>query len=183
MHGNVLRILASVGAAAVGVGLALWVGRPQAPAPEPTTLPLSQDDVKLCAQRLGKLGKALRLYADDNDGAFPIGETPANADAWLPKRLKKQGVAQADLRCPTTGEGGPPYVYHCYRELGGNNWPRWMPEEHVVTKDAEPGTWLAADVIDRDEPGPHSSIDKAFNYLTVDGRVTFRIGRPREVYR
>lgn len=182
MHGNVLRILASVGAAAVGLALALWASRPHAP-PEPTAHPPDRDDVTLCAQRLEKLGKALRLYADDNDGAFPIGDTPADADAWLPQRLKKQGLAQADLHCPATGEGQPPYVYHCYRKLGEGNWPRWMAEKHVVTKGSKPDTWLAADVTDREAPGPHSPTEKAFNYLTVDGRVTFHVGRPRDVYR
>jgi hypothetical protein len=139
--------------------------------------------VTLCAQRLEKLGKALRLYADDNDGAFPIGDTPARVNEWLPQRLKKHAVTQADLHCPAAGEGRPPYAYHCYRKLGDGNWPRWMAEKHVVTKDSKPDMWLAADAIDRESPGPHSPTEKAFNYLTADGRVTFHVGRPRDVYR
>jgi len=183
MQGNVVRILASVAAAAIGLGLALWVTRPQSPPPQPAPRVPSRDDVTLCAQRLVKLGRALRLYADDNDGAFPIGDTPADADVWLPKRLKEQHVTAADLRCPAAGAEGPPYVYHCYRRLGVGNWPRWMAEKHVVDEDSDPGAWLSADAIDREAPGPHSPTEKAFNYLTADGRVTFQVGRPREVYK
>ncbi len=179
-----IRLLATVGAAAAAVALVVWSGDREVPpstqAPPPVPAPAQTET---CAQRLAKLGQALRLYADDSDGEFPVGETPAAADAWLPGRLKAGTVTPADLRCPTAGRAGPPYVYHCYETLGEGNWPRWMAPEHLVTADSDADTWLASDFLQRDGPGPHSTTEKAFNYLTVDGRVSFHTGRPRDVYK
>jgi len=184
MNRNTLaRTVATIGAAAIAVALVLWSARNPSPPVDEVTPPPAQDNVRLCADRLAKLGKALRLYAEDNEGAFPAGETPSAVDRWLPEVLDSPEVSAADLRCPTTGEAGPPYIYHCYETLGEGAWPRWMAPEHRVTTDSEPDTWLASDFLERDGPGPHSATEKAFNYLTVDGRVTFHTGRPRDVYK
>jgi hypothetical protein len=177
------RVIASVAAAAIAVGLVLWSGRDHGPPLDQTPMPDAHQQVAECAHRLTKLGKALRMYADDNKDAFPIGETPAAADQWLPPLLARYGVTEADFRCPTAEPAGPAYVYHCYKALDDASWPRWMAEKHFVTLKSPPGTWLAADYIRRDGNGPHSQTDKAFNYLTVDGRVKLQVGRPRDVYK
>jgi hypothetical protein len=183
MERNVLaRVIATLGAAAVAVGLVLWT-KPEAPAPTPAPQPPSRDEVKLCAQRLANLGRLLRTYADDNEGALPIADSPSPTDAWFAKRLGPPALQPSDLRCPSAGDDGPPYLYHCYEALGEGDWPRWMPSEHPVTRDSPPETWLASDVLQRDGPGPHSATEKAFNYLTASGRVAFHSGRPRDVYR
>jgi hypothetical protein len=175
------RWLATMGAALAAAALAYWSVRHTAPPAGPTPGPAPE--VKVCAERLQKLGRALALYAGDHDGAFPVLPTPDHADKRLPALPAKQKVTPDVLRCPTSEPSGPPYVYHCYRKLGPGEWPRWMAPKHRVTQSSPPGTWLAADHVRRDDPGPHSATEKAFNYLTVDGRVTFRVGRPREVYR
>jgi hypothetical protein len=184
IRGHVLaRIIASISAAAIAVGLVLLSGRDHGPPLDQTPAPDTQQQAAECRQRLTRLGKALRMYADDNKGAFPIGETPAAADQWLPVFLTEYDMTEADFRCPTAGPAGPPYVYHCYKALDGTNWPRWMAEKHLVTLKSPPDTWLAADYIRRDGNGPHSQTEKAFNYLTADGRVKFQGGRPRDVYK
>ena len=95
--------------------------------------------------------------------------------------LKRQGLGEADFRCPARPEYR--YVYHCYRRLGPGNWPNWMVDSHVVTRKSPGDTWLLADHLLRGAPGPHSATEKAFNYLCADGHVGYHAGRPRDVYR
>jgi hypothetical protein len=151
--------------------------QPAGPAP-------SEAARRICAERLAKLGKALRLYAADHGGAFPAAPTPGDSDTFLPPRLKRHGVTAADCRCPTAeGPNGHPYLYQCYRERGSAPWPNWMPAKHAVTTHSPPETWLMSDYLSKDLPGPHSQTEKAFNYLRADGSVKFHTGRPRAVYR
>ncbi len=136
---------------------------------------------QICAQRLARLGNALLAYAKDHDGRFPVADTPAQADSRLLPLLRTYGLTKEDFFCPS--RPGLPYVYHCYRRLGPGGWPRWMSEKHLVSLQSPAETWLMADYLSRDAPGPHSRKEKAFNYLRVDGSVRFQDGRPRDVYR
>ena len=141
---------------------------------------VSDNTQEICARRLARLGQALRAYAQDYGGRFPVAETPSHADRHLLPLLEGHGVRKDDFRCPA--RPWLPYVYHCYERRGSGNWPSWMPEKHVVTVESTPDTWLIADPVLRNRPGPHSNTQKAFNYLSVDGRVRFYTGRPREIY-
>jgi len=172
---SAIRWGATVVAAACAVAVAILVG---------ANLRSSPDEARSrCAQQLTKLGRALRLYAADHEGRFPVTETPAAADDSLLPVLSQWAVARDDFHCPAfAGPDSPPYTYHCYRNLGSGDWPNWMPDEHIVTTESPPGTWLMADYLARDTNGPHSTTEKAYNYLCVDGRVHFKIGRPRDVY-
>jgi len=189
---TVLRAARVVVPLAAALGIAVWVGlstrthqgSAPAPPPPPATGPTTDRAREVCAARLAKLGEALRLYAADHSGAYPITETPGDSDVRLLPCLKRHGMTSGDFRCPTAGTaGGEPYVYHCYRHKGSSGWPNWMAEEHVVTRKSPAGTWLMSDYVLRDAPGPHSQTDKAFNYLRADGSVKLHVGRPREVYR
>jgi hypothetical protein len=172
---SAIRWGATVVAAACAIAVAVLVGASLRP---------SRDDTRAaCAGQLAKLGRALRLYADDNEGHFPVTQTPAAADRRLFPLLEQWGIVRDDFYCPALTEAdSPPYTYHCYRDRGSGDWPRWMPDEHIVTLDSPPGSWLMADHLGRDTKGPHSQTEKAYNYLCVDGRVRFKVGRPREVY-
>ena len=139
------------------------------------------DTRQICAQRLAEIGQALRAYAEDYDGHFPVTPSPAQADVRLRPLLGDHGLQRDDFRCPAREYY--PYVYHCYHSLGPGPWPNWMLKKHFATLKSPPSTWLMADYLERDKPGPHSQTEKALNYLCVDGRVRFHAGRPREVYK
>ena len=162
-------------AAASAVGVAVWSGEQRAAPSRP-----SDNTQGICAARLGRLGQALRVYAQDHDDRFPVAQTASRADGYLFPLLEAQGVTEEDFRCPA--RPAFPYVYHCYEKRGAGDWPRWMPEQHVVVLDSPPNTWLMADYLPRHTPGPHSQTAKAFNYLCVDGHAAFHVGRPRDVY-
>jgi len=163
-------------AAASAIAVAVLVG---------TGLRSPQDDSRAaCAGQLARLGRALRLYADGYDGAFPVTQAAGHADRDLLPLLGAWGITRQDLYCPTLAMAeAHPYTYHCYASRGPGDWPKWMPEEHTVTTGSPPEAWLMADYLARDANGPHSPTEKAFNYLCVDGHVRFKIGRPRDVYR
>ncbi len=171
-----IRWTATVVAAASAVAVAVVVG---------TGLRPSQDDDRAaCADRLARLGRALRLYADDHDGRFPVTRTPGNSDRDLLPVLGEWGIARQDLYCPALAiADAQPYTYHCYESRGASDWPKWMPDEHIVTTDSPSDAWLMADYLARGTNGPHSQTEKAYNYLCVDGHVCFKIGRPRDVYK
>jgi hypothetical protein len=176
-----VAIVAAIGAAAA---IAVWTGlqgRAQAPAEdEADAVAVAREE---CASRLRETGRALTAYAGDYDGLYPVLSTPAATYDELLPLLSSYGIGAQQLVCPVSeATGGPPYVCHSYRSRGEVNWPKWMPDEHIVTSASEPGTWLMADALIRDEPGPHSDFQKAFNYLRADGSVLFRQGAPREVY-
>lgn len=164
--------------AAAAVALAIWSGwQDRSPAPPPRRT----DDSRVeCAARLARIGKALCVYATDHDGRYPVADTPGDTEARLLPLLRDHGVRRQDLRCPARPEFA--YTYHCYSARGTHDWPRWMLDEHIVTADSPPGAWLLSDHVMRDQPGPHSPTEKAFNYLCADGRVAFHVGRPREIY-
>lgn len=183
---SAIRWAAVAVAAAAAIIIAVWSGMQQRPAAshdadDAGSAASAETTRELCASRLAKLGKALRLYADDHDGCFPVADTPARADRQLLPLLQEHGIAKQDFRCPARTE--VPYAYHCYRSRGRADWPNWMVEEHVVAMDSAPDTWLMADCLLRGMTGPHSTTEKAFNYLCVDGRVEFHAGRPRGVYK
>ncbi len=172
---SAIRWGATVVAAACAVAVAVLVGANLRPSPD--------EGRAQCAQQLARLGRALGLYAADHEGRFPITATPAAADEDLLPALGAWGVARRDFHCPAlAGPDSPPYTYHCYENRGSGDWPRWMPEKHIVTSDSPRDSWLMADYLARDTKGPHSQTEKAYNYLCVDGRVHFRAGRPRDVY-
>lgn len=173
---SLIRWGATVVAAASAIAVAVLIG---------TGLRSPQDDGRAaCAGQLARLGRALRLYADDHDGRFPVAKNPGNADRDLLPLLGDWGIAHQDLYCPALPMAdAQPYAYHCYGSRGPGDWPKWMPEEHIVTTDSPPDAWLMADHLARDTNGPHSPTEKAFNYLCVDGHVRFKIGRPRDVYK
>ncbi len=172
------------------LAIAIWVGlksRP-APKPQPPTTPVAAMSAdgsrKLCADRLARLGKALQLYAADHAGAYPVLPGPGEADVRLLPLLKRFGVTTKDLYCPVEeGPGGKPYAYHSYRAKGAGGWPNWMAEKHLVVRKSPADTWLMADYLGKDQRGPHSPTERAFNFLCADGSVKFHTGRPREVYK
>lgn len=174
---RVIRWGAATAAVAAAVAIVVLTSRPQ-PAPQSPGLP---DTTATCAARLERVGQALRIYAQDHEGWFPITPTAAEGEGRLLEDLAEHGVSEGDLRCPARPES--PYVYHNYRALGPGAWTNWMADEHLVTPDSPDETWLMADSIERDRPGPHSETLKAFNFLRVDGSVQFHAGRPREVYK
>lgn len=187
---TVLRALRVIATLAAALGIAVWVGlssrsrQASPPAPAPVAQQAADRAREVCEARLAKLGKALRLYAADHGGAYPITETPGDSDVRLLPGLKRYGVSSGDFRCPTAeAAGGEPYVYHCYRHKDSREWPNWMADRHIVTRRSPGGTWLMSDYVLRDAPGPHSQTEKAFNTLRADGSVKFHVGRPREVYK
>jgi hypothetical protein len=189
---TVWRAVRVVFTLAAAMGIAVWVGlsthsrqtRVPAPAAAPAGGERADRDRRVCAERLAKLGKALRLYAADHGGAFPITETPGESEVRLLPCLKRYGAVSEGFRCPTAETaGGKPYVYHSYRRRDSREWPNWMAEEHIVTRKSPAGTWLMSDYLARDAPGPHSQTEKALNALRADGSVEFHVGRPREVYK
>jgi hypothetical protein len=162
--------------AASALAIAVWSGR--------RSRPLDTTDRQLCAAQLRTLGQALRVYAADAEGKFPVAPTPDGADRELLPLLRGREVTGETFFCPALAEHmRRPYVYHCYKERGDGPWPKWMPDEHVVSTDSPADTWLMADYLARGAPGPHSATEKAFNHLCIDGRVSFRVGQPREVYK
>jgi len=172
------------------LAIAIWVGLKSRPAskpqraPTPVASPSADDSRKICAERLARLGKALQLYAADTAGAYPVLPSPGEADVRLLPVLNRFGVTTKDFYCPIEeGPGGKPYVYHSYRAKGSGGWPNWMAEKHLVTRKSPADTWLMADYLGKDQPGPHSPTEKAFNILCADGSVKFHAGRPREVYK
>ena len=174
---RIIRWTAAALAVSAAVIIVVLTSRPR-PAPQPPALP---DTTATCAQRLARVGQALRLYAQDHEGWFPIAPTAAEAEEHLLRHLADPEALKGDLRCPARPQR--PYVYHSYHARGPGAWPNWMADEHIVTPASPPDTWLMADFIERDRPGPHSETQKAFNFLRVDGSVQFHAGRPREVYR
>jgi len=174
----------AVGAILGAGGLAVCLGLRQRRPPEaPAQTAQPDTGQQACAERLARLGKALRLYASDYDGHYPVTPTPGDAGMLLPL-LEKRGVTAGDFECPgMESVAGLPYAYYSYRDKGSGDWPNWMPERHIVGPDAAPDTWLMGDRIRKDAPGPHSLTDKAFNYLQADGSVQFYAGRPRDVFR
>ncbi len=181
----IMRWLAIVLAALAAVSIAVWTGmqnRLEQPA-EPVAEPIDTAR-QVCAQRLADVGRALAAYAEDYEGAYPLTSTPAATYDELLPLLEPHGISAQQLLCPTSAAvGGPPYVYHSYLSRGGVDWPKWMPDQHVVTSASSPDTWLLADALERGKPGPHSETQKAFNYLRADGSVKFHQGQPRAVYR
>jgi len=181
-----MRWASAAAAAIVAVSVAVWCGLEmrnpepaETKAPEAAAPDATGKDV--CEERLRKLAAALRVYADDHDGAFPVADTPDGHAEWLTATL--EGVQVGDLACPTATSADEGYLYHCYRDKGDGNWPKWMSGEHIVTADSEPDTWLASDYLTRNTVGPHGSDGKAFHYACVDGSVKFHEGRPRDVYK
>jgi len=181
----------ALAAAVVAVMIAVWSGEhshaPSAPAnaarPQPNRQTGGDQTRAVCAAQLEKLGQALRLYAADHRGQFPLTPTPAVADQELLPALQARGGTRGMFHCPALGPDGAPYLYHCYQSPGADRWPKWMPATHVVTVKSPTGTWLMSDYLARDRPGPHSQTEKAFNYLCADGHVRFHLGSPRQVYR
>lgn len=181
---RIVRGVAVVVAVGAAVAIAVWTGL-QSRAQEPAEDGVDPAAVarEECARRLREIGRAMTAYAGDHEGLYPVLSTPAATHDELLPLLSRYGINAAQLLCPVSEEtGGPPYVCHSYRSRGEVNWPKWMPEEHVVTSASGPGTWLVADALVRDKPGPHSDFQKAFNYLRADGSVRFHEGAPREVY-
>lgn len=164
------------------IGLVLFAStRSERKKEEKKPLYSSVDDIAICAGRLGTLGAALRMYAADYDGTFPILGTPRRADVLLPPLLNAPTVTAQMLRCPARPED--PYLYHCYRKLGEGKWPKWMDEERTITTADSPDTWIASDVLLRGSVGPHSETTKMFNYLRIDGSVRFSAAQPRTMYK
>jgi len=180
-----VRRLAIVLAALAAVAIAVWTGLQNRVEQQAEPVPEPVDTARqVCAQRLADVGRALAAYAEDYDGAYPLTSTPAATYDELLPLLEPHGISAEQLLCPVSeAVGGPPYVYHSYLSRGGVDWPKWMPDEHVVTSESPPETWLMADAVERGKPGPHSETQKAFNYLCANGSVRFRQGQPREVYR
>lgn len=168
----------------IAVGIAVWVGLQQRPAPESTTVAEPVDHARQeCARRLADVGRALSMYAADCDGVYPVTTNPAAAYGEFLPAIAPYGVVEEQLLCPISEQtDGPPYVYHSYLGLGELQWPRWMEAERTVTVASPAETWLMADALLKDQPGPHSKTHKAFNYLRADGAVRFHQGPPRQVY-
>jgi len=180
-----VRWIAVTLGAVVAVAIAVWTGLEDRPPeqPESTAKPADRA-VEVCARRLAAVGLALAAYAQDHDGFYPVTTTPAATYNELLPVLASYGVSERELLCPVSERtGGPFYVYHSYLRRGDIEWPKWMAEQHVVTGESPPDTWLMADALIKDDPGPHSETQKAFNYLCVDGSVHFRSGAPRMVYK
>lgn len=164
----------------VVIGLLLFASMRDGEAPLQSIDIARETNAAICADRLAALGRALRMYAADYDGALPVLDTPWHADTILPDRLNSPAITPGTLCCPARPED--PYVYHCYRKLGEGKWPKWMDTERTVTTADEPGTWIAADVLLRGSNGPHLPETKAFNFLRVDGSVRYSAAQPRTVY-
>ena len=182
---QIARWVAVFLAGMVAVGIAVWAGLQARPPqqPEPIEDP-AQVARGVCAQRLADVGRALSAYAADHGGSYPVTSTPAATYDELFPALAPYGVTEGQLLCPVSEESGcPPYVYHSYLSRGDVQWPKWMPEKHIVTVKSAAETWLLADALIKDETGPHSETQKAFNYLRVDGSVLYREGAPRMVYK
>ncbi len=165
----------------VVIGLLLFASMRDTDAPLKSTDIEWETNAAICADRLAALGQALRMYAAEYDGAFPVLDTPRHADTILPDLLNSPAITPGTLCCPARPD--EPYVYHCYRTLDEGKWPKWMDAERTVTTADEPGTWIAADVLLRGSDGPHLPDTKAFNFLRVDGSVQYSSAQPRTVYR
>ena len=181
---RIVRGVAVVVAVGTAVAIAVWTGlqgrAQQSAEDEVDPAAVARDE---CATRLRRIGQAMTAYARDYDGLYPVLSTPAATYDELLPLLLRYGIGAEQLLCPVSeATGGPAYVCHSYRSRGEVNWPKWMPEEHVVTSASGPSMWLMADALVRDKPGPHAEFQKAFNYLRADGSVRFHEGAPRGVY-
>ncbi|MFP3903916.1 MAG: hypothetical protein ACLFWB_06690, partial [Armatimonadota bacterium] len=94
----------------VVIGLLLFASMRDTDAPLKSTDIEWETNAAICADRLAALGQALRMYAADYDGDFPVLETPRGADAILPKLLNSPAITPGTLCCPARPE--EPYVYH-----------------------------------------------------------------------
>lgn len=163
------------------IGLALFAStRNDKEREQKSPLYCSVGDIAICAGRLGSLGASLRMYAADYDGAFPILQTPLQADRLLVSLLDTPGVTRRTLRCPARPQDA--YIYHCYHRLGDRQWPKWMDQQRTIATNDSPETWIASDILLRGSVGPHSETTKMFNFLRIDGSVQFSAAQPRTVY-
>lgn len=169
----------------LAISLAAWIGYQQRPRERPAPREEAAEySRKECARRLAAAGRALAMYAAEHEGVYPVLRTPAAVYEELLPLLAPYGVTRTQLVCPTSETTeGPEYVYHSYRGLGQETWPKWMEEKRAVTTASPPETWLLADYLGKDRPGPHAETGKAFNYLRADGAVRYHKGAPRQVYR
>lgn len=163
----------------------------------------SKDHARLaqCRNRLRNLGVALRLYADEREGALPVSTCVDGPHTELTEAL--EGHYIEDIRsfyCPAEthplrcfsrenfAAGRIGYFYYSCEKASKNRdvsgflridvrWPRLL-------RATMPGeTWVLSDGWFRGEATPHRHYQKGMNYLTLSGVVGFLERSPRSSFK
>jgi len=136
----------------------------------------------VCATNLRQLGVALRIYAANNEGWYPVEDTCGNPQCALIGELYDQYVSQRDMfYCPSAdqveqyaqsheygGPGGDSVVntdenwsrhYITYKYFSVKNRDTRMPlplrlseYPHLLRSDCQPARWLMSDWVRKDVP-------------------------------